>query len=96
MLTRVAERHGEKTAIICGAVTWSYADFHREVERLLKQLADTDEGSERKRLAELVAIELPGEAQLEMARLSGNRALQQAMNGDDSPALRVARVLDHG
>ncbi|OYU36879.1 fatty acyl-CoA synthetase [Novosphingobium sp. PASSN1] len=34
MLTRVAERHGEKTAIICGDVTWSYAGFHREVERL--------------------------------------------------------------
>ena len=34
MLIRVAERHGEKTAIICGDVTWSYADFHREVERL--------------------------------------------------------------
>jgi uncharacterized protein (DUF697 family) len=29
------------------------------------------------RLAELIAIELPGEAQLEMARLSGNRALQK-------------------
>jgi len=29
------------------------------------------------RLAELIALELPGEAQLEMARLSGNRALQK-------------------
>ncbi|MDR3402427.1 MAG: hypothetical protein P4L99_08005 [Chthoniobacter sp.] len=29
------------------------------------------------RLAELIAIELPAEAQLEMARLSGNRALQK-------------------
>jgi uncharacterized protein (DUF697 family) len=29
------------------------------------------------RLAELIAIELPGEAQLEMARLSGNRELQK-------------------
>lgn len=29
------------------------------------------------RLAELIAIELPGEAQLEMARLSGNRVLQK-------------------
>lgn len=34
MLARAAERHGEKTAIICGTVTWSYADFHREIERL--------------------------------------------------------------
>src|SRR5258706_266559 len=34
-------------------------------------------GGEIARLAELIAIELPGEAQLEMARLSGNRALQK-------------------
>ncbi|HEV7868229.1 MAG TPA: hypothetical protein VGO90_11140 [Chthoniobacteraceae bacterium] len=34
-------------------------------------------GSEVERLAELIAIELPGEAQLEMARLSGNVALQK-------------------
>ena len=34
-------------------------------------------GAERARLAELIAIELPGEAQLEMARLSANRALQK-------------------
>ena len=34
MLRRSAERHGEKTAIICGDVTWSYAGFSREVDRL--------------------------------------------------------------
>ncbi|WP_295524953.1 fatty acyl-CoA synthetase [Novosphingobium sp. Chol11] len=34
MLARAAERHGEKTAIICGEVTWSYAAFRREVDRL--------------------------------------------------------------
>ena len=34
MLRRTAERHGEKTAIICGDVTWSYAAFALEVERL--------------------------------------------------------------
>lgn len=34
-------------------------------------------GEATDRLAELVAIELPGEAQLEMARLSGNRGLQK-------------------
>ena len=34
MLVRAAERHGEKTAIICGDVTWSYATFRREVDRL--------------------------------------------------------------
>ena len=45
-------------------------------DRMVGTLAMTT-GSERERLAELVAIELPGEAQLEMARLSGNRALQR-------------------
>ena len=34
MLNRAAERHGEKTAIICGNVSWSYAAFRREVDRL--------------------------------------------------------------
>jgi len=34
MLTRAAERHGTRTAIICGDVTWSYAAFRREVDRL--------------------------------------------------------------
>ncbi len=34
-------------------------------------------GAETERLIELIALELPGEAQLEMARLSGNRGLQK-------------------
>ena len=34
MLNRAAERHGEKTAIICGNLSWSYAAFRREVDRL--------------------------------------------------------------
>jgi uncharacterized protein (DUF697 family) len=34
-------------------------------------------GAETERLIELIAVELPGETQLEMARLSGNRALQK-------------------
>jgi fatty-acyl-CoA synthase len=38
MLARAAQRHGERTAIICGDVCWSYADFHREVERLASGL----------------------------------------------------------
>ncbi len=38
MLTRAAERHGERTAIICGDVSWSYAAFHREIERLASGL----------------------------------------------------------
>ena len=43
-------------------------------DRMVGTLALGDGGE---RLAELIAIELPGEAQLEMARLSGNRALQK-------------------
>ncbi len=34
MLARAAERHGARTAIICGDVHWSYAEFRREVDRL--------------------------------------------------------------
>lgn len=45
-------------------------------DRMAGTLALTT-AAERARLAELIAIELPGEAQLEMARLSANRALQQ-------------------
>ena len=37
-------------------------------------------GAESARLAELVAVELPGEAQLEMARLSGNKELQRQIS----------------
>lgn len=45
-------------------------------DRMVGTLAMTT-AAEIERLAELIAIELPGEAQLEMARLSGNRALQK-------------------
>jgi fatty-acyl-CoA synthase len=38
MLARAAQRHGDRTAIICGDVCWSYADFLREVERLASGL----------------------------------------------------------
>jgi hemerythrin-like domain-containing protein len=38
---------------------------HREVERLLKQLADIDEGSERKRLAKDVAAKLTAHMDIE-------------------------------
>ncbi|MCW1384924.1 fatty acyl-CoA synthetase [Novosphingobium sp. KCTC 2891] len=34
MLRRAAERHGSRTAIICGDVTWSYAEFTRLVDAL--------------------------------------------------------------
>jgi len=45
-------------------------------DRMVGTLAMTT-AAEIERVAELIAIELPGEAQLEMARLSGNRALQK-------------------
>jgi uncharacterized protein (DUF697 family) len=45
-------------------------------DRMVGTLALTT-ATERGRLAELIATELPGEAQLEMARLSANRALQK-------------------
>lgn len=38
MLARAAERHGARTAIICGDVTWSYGEFRREVDRLASGL----------------------------------------------------------
>jgi uncharacterized protein (DUF697 family) len=44
--------------------------------RMLGTIALGGEGAAA-RLAELVAVELPGEAQLEMARLSGNKELQR-------------------
>jgi uncharacterized protein (DUF697 family) len=44
--------------------------------RMLGTLALGGDGAPA-RLAELVAVELPGEAQLEMARLSGNKGLQR-------------------
>ncbi len=34
MLRRAALRHGDRTAIVCGDVAWSYAALAREVERL--------------------------------------------------------------
>ncbi|HKR91000.1 fatty acyl-CoA synthetase [Novosphingobium sp.] len=34
VLRRSARRHGDKTAIICGDVEWSYAQFDRMVDRL--------------------------------------------------------------
>lgn len=34
MLVRTAERHPDKTAIICGDDRWTYADFDRRVSRL--------------------------------------------------------------
>jgi uncharacterized protein (DUF697 family) len=45
-------------------------------DRMVGTLSMTTAG-EIERLAELIAIELPGEGQLEMARLSGNRELQK-------------------
>lgn len=56
-----------------------HAALHTRPElsaRMVGTLALTP-GVAHQRLAELIAIELPSEAQLEMARLSGNRALQK-------------------
>ena len=56
-----------------------HSTLHSRAElsaRMVGTLALTP-GSVDHRLAELIALELPGEAQLEMARLSGNRALQK-------------------
>jgi acyl-CoA synthetase (AMP-forming)/AMP-acid ligase II len=39
MLRRVAERHGDRTAIICGDVAWTYAEFVAEVDRLASGLS---------------------------------------------------------
>lgn len=41
MMRRTAERHGSKTAIICGKVTWSYRAFHEEIETLASGLRRT-------------------------------------------------------
>lgn len=38
MLRRASTRHGDKTAIICGDVNWSYSAFQREVEWLASGL----------------------------------------------------------
>ena len=56
-----------------------HACLHTRTElsdRMVGTLALTTGGG-HERLAELIAIELPGEAQLEMARLSANRELQK-------------------
>ncbi|WP_225007114.1 fatty acyl-CoA synthetase [Novosphingobium percolationis] len=38
MLRRVAERHASRTAIICGDVSWTYAEFVAEIDRLASGL----------------------------------------------------------
>ena len=40
MLRRSARRHGNKTAVICGEVEWSYEAFDRIVDRLARGLRD--------------------------------------------------------
>ncbi|HEX8309905.1 MAG TPA: hypothetical protein VF614_01225, partial [Chthoniobacteraceae bacterium] len=47
---------------------------------LADRLLGTITLSDPERLAERIAVELPGEAQLEMARLSGNRELQKQIS----------------
>ena len=80
----VAERGGGRAKLL-GVLTEGAEPARQELnaalhtrtelsDRMVGTLALGDGGE---RLAELIAIELPGEAQLEMARLSGNRALQK-------------------
>ena len=80
----VAER-GSGRAKLLGVLTEGAESARQELnaalhtrtelsDRMVGTLALGDDGG---RLAELIAIELPGEAQLEMARLSGNRVLQK-------------------
>ena len=81
----VAEQRGGGRAKLLGVLTEGAEPARQELnaalhtrtelsDRMVGTLALGDGGG---RLAELIAIELPGEAQLEMARLSGNRALQK-------------------
>ena len=88
-LTYAESRHGSRVKVL-GALIPSGGDTERArqdlnaclhtrealSERMLGTLAIAP-GDAASRLAELVAVELPGEAQLEMARLSGNKELQR-------------------
>ena len=83
-------RHGTPAKLLGLLLPATAADAERARQELHATLHTRAELSDRMvgtlalapgeasdRLAELVAIELPGEAQLEMARLSGNRGLQK-------------------
>jgi uncharacterized protein (DUF697 family) len=90
LLTFVENRHGERPRLLGLVVSDKGADIESERAALHSVLHGQAElsdhmvgtlalrpGAEAERLIELIAYELPGEAQLEMARLSGNQALQK-------------------
>ena len=93
LLTFVENRHGERPRLLGLVVSDRGADIESERADLHAALHARTElsdhmvgtlalrpGVETQRLIELIAYELPGEAQLEMARLSGNRALQRQIS----------------
>ncbi len=90
VLASVESRNGTPAKLLGLLLPTTTADAERARQDLNAALHTRTELSDRMvgtlaltpgegidRLAELIAIELPGEAQLEMARLSGNRGLQK-------------------
>jgi uncharacterized protein (DUF697 family) len=90
ILAFAEERSGTRAKLLGVLIPGTIADAEKARQDLHACLHTRTELSDRmvgtlsiasaadvERLAELIAIELPGEAQLEMARLSRNRALQK-------------------
>jgi uncharacterized protein (DUF697 family) len=90
LLTFTASRHTVRPRLLGLLLADNPADVERARQELHAALHTRTElsdhmvgtltlqpGAESERLIELIALELPGEAQLEMARVSGNRALQK-------------------
>jgi uncharacterized protein (DUF697 family) len=88
ILTCAEEAGGGKPRLLGVLLRGNAADTERARQELHAALHSRQPLSDRmvgtvsldggfERLAELIALELPGEAQLEMARLSGNRAMQK-------------------
>jgi len=90
LLTFAESRHGTRPRLLGVLLPEAATDTERARQDLHAALHTRTElsdhmvgtlaltpGAETERLAELIALELPGEAQLEMARLSGNRVLQK-------------------
>jgi uncharacterized protein (DUF697 family) len=90
LLAFAGSRHGARPRLLGVLLPKPAADAERARQELHAALHTRTElsdhmvctlaltpGAQTERLAELIALELPGEAQLEMARLSGNRVLQK-------------------
>ena len=93
LLAAAEQRHGGEMKLLGVLVPAARRDAERDRQELNACLHTNDAlsgrmlgtlalgtGAESARLAELVAVELPGEAQLEMARLSGNKELQRQIS----------------